>query len=103
MRTLLRKEGAGCSSTAAALESDTPIVGRSSSETGSKDSRGVSPGSGVIGIGAALGTSDDELASSFEVIVYSVGAALRTSNVGEVSSACLMPMVRKTTFPELGD
>src|SRR2546421_1213016 len=103
MRTLLRKDGAGCSSTAAALESDTAIVGRSSSETGSKDSRGVSLGSGVIGIGAALRTSDDELASSVEVEGYSVGAALRTSNVGEVSSACLMPIVRNTTFPESGD
>src|SRR3989440_11596599 len=103
MRTLLRKDGAGCSSTAAALESDTAIVGRSSSETGSKDSRGVSPGSGAIGVGSVLGTSDDELASSVEVGVYSVGVALRTSNVGEVSSACLMPMVRNTTAPELGD
>src|SRR6266849_7347616 len=103
MRTLLRKDGAGCSSTATALESDTAIVGRSLSETGSKDSRGVNLGSGVIGIGAALRTSDDELASSVEVRVYSVGAALRTSDVGEVSSACLMPMVRNTTFPELGD
>src|SRR5438270_4798865 len=125
MRTLLKKDGAGCSSTAAALESDTAIVGRSSSETGSKDGRGVSLGSGVIGIGAALGTSDDELASSVEVGVYSVGSvmrtsddelassvevgvysvgvALRTSNVGEVSSACLMPMVRHTSAPELGD
>src|SRR5438105_5649562 len=125
MRTLLKKDGAGCSSTAAALESDTAIVGRSSSETGSKGGRGVSLGSGVIGIGAALGpsddelassvevkvysvgsvlrTSDDELASSVEVGVYSVGVALRTSNVGEVSSACLMPMVRNTTAPALGD
>src|SRR2546421_2635228 len=125
MRTLLKKDGAGCSSTAAALESDTAIVGRSSSETGSKDGRGVSLGSGVIGIGGALGTSDDELASSVEVKeysvgsvmrtsddelassveveVYSVGVALRTSNVGEVSSACLIPIVRNTTAPELGD
>src|SRR5437016_4334969 len=123
MRTLLKKDGAGCSSTGAALESDTAIVGRSSSETGSKDGRGVSLGSGAIGIGAALRasddelassvevysvgvvlrTSDDELASSVEVKLYSVGVVLRASNVGEVSSACLMPMVRNTTSPELGD